>query len=148
MQASRNPAKSRPLSANVKRLMRLARASPKNDSIIVLQREFTAREYAYCHKQGNLFMEAASMGIGMEEFAPLFMTSQLAGVFDVSFAAACGIENDELSNLLRIPILLKSPETIVKTKACFFHRHITRKRSGFRQLCRNCPRSRTGISTS
>ena len=35
-------------------------------------------------------------------------TSQLAGVFDVSFAAACGIENDELSNLLRIPILLKS----------------------------------------
>ena len=80
MQASRNPAKSRPLSANVKRLMRLARASPKNDSIIVLQREFTAREYAYCHKQGNLFMEAASMGIGMEEFAPLFMTSQLAGV--------------------------------------------------------------------
>ena len=108
MQASRNPAKSRPLSANVKRLMRLARASPKNDSIIVLQREFTAREYAYCHKQGNLFMEAASMGIGMEEFAPLFMTS------DVSFAAACGIENDELSNLLRIPILLKSPETIVE----------------------------------
>ena len=41
-------------------------------------------------------------------------TSQLAGVFDVSFAAACGIENDELSNLLRIPILLKSPETIVE----------------------------------
>ena len=38
----------------------------------------------------------------------------LAGVFDVSFAAACGIENDELSNLLRIPILLKSPETIVE----------------------------------
>ena len=59
-------------------------------------------------------MEAASMGIDMEEFAPLFMTSQLAGVFDVSFSAACGIENDELSNLLRIPILLKSPETIVE----------------------------------
>ena len=114
MQTSRNPAKSRPLSANVKRLMRLARASPKNNSVIMLQREFTAREYAYCHKQGNLFMEAASMGIKMEEFAPLFMTSQLAGVFDVSFAAACGIENDELSNLLRIPILLKSPETIVE----------------------------------
>ena len=111
MQTSRNPAKSRPLSANVKRLMRLARASPKNNSVIMLQREFTAREYAYCHKQGNLFMEAASMGIKMEEFAPLFMTSQLAGVFDVSFAAACGIENDELSNLLRIPILLKSPES-------------------------------------
>ena len=144
MQTSRNPAKSRPLSANVKRLMRLARASPKNNSVIMLQREFTAREYAYCHKQGNLFMEAASMGIKMEEFAPLFMTSQLAGVFDVSFAAACGIENDELSNLLRIPILLKS----AKTKACFFRRHTTRKRSGYRRLCRNCPRSRTGISTS
>ena len=104
MQTSRNPAKSRPLSANVKRLMRLARASPKNNSVIMLQREFTAREYAYCHKQGNLFMEAASMGIKMEEFAPLF--------------------------------------------TCSFRRHTTKKRSGFRRLCRNCPRSRTGISTS
>ena len=42
------------------------------------------------------------------------MTSQLAGVFDVSFAAANGMENDELSNLLRIPLLLKKPETIVE----------------------------------
>jgi len=114
MQTSRNPAKSRPLSANVKRLMRLARASPKNNRVIKLEREFTARDHAYCHKQGNLFMEASSMGISMEDFAPLFMTSQLAGVFDVSFAAAGGMENDELSNLLRIPILLKSPETIVE----------------------------------
>ena len=57
MQTSRNPAKSRPLSANVKRLMRLARASPKNDRVIKLEREFTARDHAYCHKQGNLFME-------------------------------------------------------------------------------------------
>lgn len=54
------------------------------------------------------------MGFSMEEFAPLFMTSQLAGVFDVSFAAANGMENDELSNLLRIPMLLKSPEVIVE----------------------------------
>ena len=54
------------------------------------------------------------MGFSMEEFAPLFMTSQLAGVFDVSFAAANGMENDELSNLLRIPLLLKKPETIVE----------------------------------
>ena len=54
------------------------------------------------------------MGFTMEEFAPLFMTSQLAGVFDVSFAAANGMENDELSNLLRIPLLLKKPETIVE----------------------------------
>ena len=42
------------------------------------------------------------------------MNSQMAGVFDVSFAAANGMENDELSNLLRIPLLLKSPETIVE----------------------------------
>ena len=54
------------------------------------------------------------MGFTMEDFAPLFMTSQLAGVFDVSFAAANGMENDELSNLLRIPMLLKKPETIVE----------------------------------
>ena len=53
MQTSRNPAKSRPLSANVKRLMRLARASPKNNRVIKLEREFTARDHAYCHKQGT-----------------------------------------------------------------------------------------------
>lgn len=114
MQTSRNPAKSRPLSANVKRLMRLERASPENERVIKVQRQFTARDLAYCHKQGNLFMEAASMGFSMEDFAPRFMTSQLAGVFDVSFAAACGMENDELSNLLRIPMLLKNPEAIVE----------------------------------
>ena len=111
---SRDPAKSRPLSANVKRLMRLARASPKNSSVIKVTRQFTERDLAYCHKQGNVFMEAASMGLSMEDFAPLFMNSQLAGVFDVSFAAANGMENDELSNLLRIPMLLKSPEAIVE----------------------------------
>lgn len=114
METSRNPAKSRPLSANVKRLMRLARASPRNDRVIKVERQFTARDLAYCHKQGNLFMEAASMGFAMEDFAPLFMTSQLAGVFDVSFSAAGGMENDGLSNLLRIPMLLKSPEAIVE----------------------------------
>ena len=114
MQASRNPAKSRPLSANVKRLMRLARASPQNNRVIKVARTFTARDLAYCHKQGALFMEAASMGFSMSDFAPMFMTSQLAGVFDVSFAASSGMENDELSNLLRIPMLLKKPETIVE----------------------------------
>ena len=114
MQASRNPAKSRPLSANVKRLMRLARASPQNSKVIKFARTFTARDLAYCHKQGVLFMEAASMGFSMSDFAPLYMTSQLAGVFDVSFAAANGMENDELSNLLRIPMLLKKPATIVE----------------------------------
>ena len=82
MQASRNPAKSRPLSANVKRLMRLARASPQNNRVIKVARTFTARDLAYCHKQGALFMEAASMGFSMSDFAPMFMTSQLAGVFE------------------------------------------------------------------
>ena len=114
MPVSRNPAKSRPLSANVKRLMRLERASPKNDRVIKVARPFTARDLAYCHKQGNLFMEAASMGFTMADFAPLFMASQLAGVFDVSFAAANGMENDELSNLLRIPMLLESPGAVVE----------------------------------
>ena len=114
MQTSRDPAKSRPLSTNVKRLMRLARASPENENVIKMQRQYSARDFAYCQKQGNLFMEAASMGFDMKDFAPLFMTSQLAGVFDFSFAAANGMENDELSNLLRIPMLLKSPEAIVE----------------------------------
>lgn len=114
MQISRNPAKSRPLSANVKRLMRLSRASPQNGSVIKVSRRFSNRDLAYCHKQGNLFMEAASLGFSMEDFAPRFMMSQLAGVFDVSFAAANGMENDELSNLLRVPILLKNPESIVE----------------------------------
>ena len=114
MAFSRNPAKSRPLSSNVKRLMMLSRASPQNKNVVKFARSFTERDYAYCMKQGTLFMEAASMGFSMEDFAPLFMTSQLAGVFDVSFAAANGIENDELSNLLRIPLLLKSPEAIVE----------------------------------
>lgn len=114
MRSSRDPAKSRPLSANVKRLMRLARSSPENGNVIKVARQFSNRDAAYCHKQGSLFMEAASMGFSMEEFAPLYMTSQLAGVFDVSFAAANGMENDDLSNLLRIPMLLKSPGAIVE----------------------------------
>ena len=111
---SRDPSKSQPLTANVKRLMRLARASPRNANVIKVAKPFSQRDLAYCHKQGNLFMEAASMGFTMEDFAPLYMNSQMAGVFDVSFAAANGMENDELSNLLRIPLLLKSPETIVE----------------------------------
>ena len=111
---SRDPSKSQPLTANVKRLMRLARASPRNANVIKVSKPFSKRDLAYCHKQGSLFMEAASMGFSMEEFAPQYMNSQMAGVFDVSFAAANGMENDELSNLLRIPLLLKSPETIVE----------------------------------
>ena len=114
MNTSRNPAKSRPLSANVKRLMRLARASPANSSVIRVARPFSPRDLACCHKQGNLFMEAASMGLSMEDFAPRFMTSQLAGVFDVSFSSAGGPDHDSLSSLLRIPLLLNNPAAIVE----------------------------------
>ena len=114
MQNSRNPARSRPLSANVKRLMWLSRASPKDGEVKKMPFRFSTRDLAYCVKQGNLFMEAASMGFSMSEFVPMYMTSQLAGVLDVSFSHANGMETDSLSNMLKIPLLLKSPETLVE----------------------------------
>ncbi len=114
MQTSRNPAKSRPLTANVKRLMRLARASPQNNRVIKVDRKVTARDLSFCHKQGTLFMEAATMGLTMEDFAPRFMNSQLAGVFDVSFSAKGGQESDDLSNLVKLPMLLQNPGAVVE----------------------------------
>lgn len=114
MYTSKNPAKSRPLSANVKRLMRLARASPKNASVIKVGREFSIRDLAYCHKQGALFMEAASMGLPMEEFVPTFMTSQIAGILDVYFSTSNGAGTNELFDLIQIPMLLKSPAAIIE----------------------------------
>ena len=115
MYISKNPAKSRPLSANVKRLMKLSRAAPKNGDIVRKKRHFTTKDLACCAKQGDLFMEASSMGFSMEEFAPLFMTSQLAGVFDASFSSSAVMDNENLSNFLQIPVLLKSPELIVES---------------------------------
>ena len=44
----KNPAKSRPLSANVRRLMKMARESPLNPNVEKIEREFTARDLAYC----------------------------------------------------------------------------------------------------
>ena len=44
----KNPARSRPLSANVKRLMKMARESPQNPDVEKIEREFTARDLAYC----------------------------------------------------------------------------------------------------
>ena len=111
----RNPAKSRPLSANVKRLMRLSRMAPLNPEVKKAQRPILARDLMYCHLQGNVFMEAAVMGLTMDEFAPRYMNSQLAGVIDVSFSRSAGMENDSLSNMLKVPVLIKSPETIVET---------------------------------
>ena len=100
MYISKNPAKTRPLSANVKRLMRLSRAAPRNSEVTRETRHFTTKDLACCAKQGELFMEAASMGFSMEEFAPLFMTSQMAGVFDASFSSSAVMENENLSPYL------------------------------------------------
>lgn len=111
---AKNPARSRPLSPNVKRLMQQSRMAQQNPAIHKLERPFTARDQMYCHMQGNVFMEAAAMGLGMDDFVPRYMNSQLAGVMDVSFSRAAGMENDELSNLLRIPVLMKNPATIVE----------------------------------
>ena len=69
MYISKNPAKTRPLSANVKRLMRLSRAAPRNSEVTRETRHFTTKDLACCAKQGELFMEAASMGFSMEDFA-------------------------------------------------------------------------------
>ena len=113
MNTIKNPARSRPLSRNVRRLMLMEREAPKDPSIKKVEREFAAREYAYCDMQGNIFMAAVDRGLTMAEFAPVYMNSQLAGVIDYSFSCAGGMETDSISNLLKVPLLLKSPETIV-----------------------------------
>lgn len=111
---SRNPAKSRPLSANVKRMMWLERASPRNANVMNAERIWTENDSIYCHKQGCLFMEAAAMGFSMESFVPLYMTSQLAGVIDYNFSSSNGAGNS-LSELLQIPALLQNPRTIIES---------------------------------
>lgn len=109
----KNPAKARPLSANVRRLMTMARESPENAAVQKIHRHITERDLAYCDMQGNIFMAAIDRGIGMDVFAPLYMTSQLAGVMDHSFSVSGGMEDDDLSSLLQVPMLLKSPNMIV-----------------------------------
>ena len=113
MRSVKNPARSRPLSRNVRRLMKMARESPANPEVEKIEREFTARDLAYCDMQGNIFMAAIDRGVSMEEFAPVYMNSQLAGVIDYSFSVAGGMETDDISEFLRIPVLLKSPQLIV-----------------------------------
>lgn len=115
MLIAKNPARSRPLSRNVKRLMKMARESPLNPDVEKIQREFTERDLAYCDMQGSIFMAAVDKGIPMSDFAPVFMTSQLAGVIDYSFTVAGTMEEDDISNYLRMPVLLKSPSVIVDT---------------------------------
>ena len=111
---SRDPAKSRPLSANVKRMMWLERAAPRNKNVISSARVFTDNDKIYCHKQGNLFMEAAAMGIEMSEFAPMFMQSQLAGVIDYNFSSSNGITHS-ISDLLKIPALMQNPRAVIES---------------------------------
>ena len=111
---SRDPSKSRPLSANVKRMMWLERAAPKNKKVMSEQRDFTGKDKIYCHKQGTLFMEAAAMGFPMEEFVPLYMTSQLAGVLDYCFSFSNEVET-ALTGLLQIPVLIQNPRTIIES---------------------------------
>ena len=86
MKSIKNPARSRPLSSNVRRLMKMARESPLNPRVEKIERPFTARDLAYCDMQGNIFMAAIDQGYTMEEFAPVYMNSQLAGVIDHSFS--------------------------------------------------------------
>ncbi len=95
--------------------MRFSRAAPDNPDIIISQREFTTRDLAYCDHQGNIFMAAVDRGIPMKTFTPLYMLSQIAGIMDYSFSCAGGIDSDQLSLLLNVPILLKSPDVIVDT---------------------------------
>ena len=109
----KNPAKARPLSANVRRLMTMARESPENAAVQKIHRHITERDLAYCDMQGNIFMAAIDRGVSMDIFAPLYMTSQLAGVMDHSFSVSGGMEDDDLSSLLQVPMLLKSPDMIV-----------------------------------
>ena len=113
MKSAKNPARSRPLSRNVRRLMKMARESPANPNVEKIERPFTARDLAYCDMQGNIFMAAIDQGIPMAEFAPVYMNSQLAGVIDYSFSVAGGMETDDISEFLRIPVFLKSPQLIV-----------------------------------
>ena len=109
----RNPAHSRPLSQNVKRLMKESRASPYNPAVVKAGRNMADKDLVFCDLQGNIFMSAVDRGLEMALFAPLYMNSQLAAVIDFSFfhPGDC----DSPVDYLNIPVMLKSPELIVDT---------------------------------
>ena len=107
----RNPAHTRPLSNNVKRLMRESRASPQNPDVVKSGRALGEKDMAFCDLQGCIFMCAVDRGLDMELFAPLFMNSQLSALIDFSFFHP-GCQGPEVE-YLKIPLLLKSPELIV-----------------------------------
>ena len=110
---TRNPARSRPLSRNVRRLMRMARESPGNPNVEKVDRRFNEQELAYCDMQGRIFMAAVDKGLDMSDFSPIYMNSQLAGVIDYGFSRAGALEEDMLSSYLQLPVLMKSPALIV-----------------------------------
>ena len=112
---SKNPARSRPISANVRRLMRNSRAAPSDPTIIKETRHLTPRDHACCEKQGEIFMEASSMGFSMETFAPLYMTSQLGKAIDFSFRNQVKGEEDLMAEAMKIPFLLESPVLLVES---------------------------------
>ena len=106
MSTIRNPARSRPLSRNVRRLMKAARASPDNPRVVKVGRDMSVKDLAYCDLQGNIFMAAVDRGIPMEQFAPMFMYSQLSAVIDFSFFHP-GVEAARgLPDYLQVPMLL------------------------------------------
>ena len=107
----RNPAHTRPLSNNVKRLMRESRTSPQNPDVVKSGRALGEKDMAFCDLQGCIFMCAVDRGLDMELFAPLFMNSQLSALIDFSFFHP-GCQGFEVE-YLKLPLLLKSPELIV-----------------------------------
>ena len=103
----RNPAKSRPLSKNVKRLMAMAREAGGDTGMYSVARAFTGREEEFCRLQGEIFREAYRKGHDLESFSELFMTSQMATAFDHSFFRPDGENNG-------IPMMMGSPGDVVE----------------------------------
>ena len=64
----RNPAHSRPLSQNVKRLMKESRASPYNPAVVKAGRNMADKDLVFCDLQGNIFMAAVDRGLEMALF--------------------------------------------------------------------------------
>ena len=110
---SRNPARSRPLSRNVKRLMKEARTSPENPNVVRADRSLAMKDLVFCDLQGSIFMSAVDKGLDMEQFAPLYMKSQLSAVIDFHFFHPGAQDPKSLPEYLQVPVLLKSPNLIV-----------------------------------
>ena len=110
---SRNPARSRPLSRNVKRLMKEARTSPENPNVVRADRSLAIKDLVFCDLQGSIFMSAVDKGLNMEQFAPLYMKSQLSAVIDFHFFHPGTQDPKSLPEYLQVPVLLKSPNLIV-----------------------------------